>query len=162
MKHDKKAKARMPLVAESRRFAARAAAALVVLCLIGTVRPVMAAQLRVLITNVHSNRGNVWVALFSQAKGFPDGDYSDRHKTVRATTAPITVVFDDLKPGTYAVGAYHDENGNGKLDTDFIGYPAEGYALSRGVRAILWRPRFEDAAFTVGPNDTDLTLTIAY
>jgi uncharacterized protein (DUF2141 family) len=28
----------------------------------------------------------------------------------------------DLAPGTYAVGAYHDENNNSRLDTDSIGY----------------------------------------
>jgi uncharacterized protein (DUF2141 family) len=38
----------------------------------------------------------------------------------------------DLAPGTYAVGAYHDENNNSRLDTDLIGYSTEGYALSIG------------------------------
>ena len=44
-------------------------------------------------------------------------------------------MFDNLPPGTYAVGAYHDENNNDHMDTDFLGLPSEGYALSNGVRA---------------------------
>ena len=45
----------------------------------------------------------------------------------------------DLAPGTY----------NSRLDTDFIGYPTEGYALSNGIRPVISRPRFSDAAFAV-------------
>ena len=51
-------------------------------------------------------------------------------------------------------GAYHDENNNSRLDTDFIGYPTEGYALSNGIGAVISRPRVSDAAFAVGPTKT--------
>ena len=81
---------------------------------------------------------------------------------LKAAPQPLTVVFDDLAPGTYAVGAYHDQNNNGRLDTDFIGYPSEGYALSNGIRAVFSRPRFIDAAFAVGGEDTYVTLRIKY
>jgi len=59
-----------------------------------------------------------------------------------------------LAPGTHAFGADHDENNNSRLDTDFIGYPTEGYALSNGIRAVISRPRLSDAAFAVGPTKT--------
>jgi uncharacterized protein (DUF2141 family) len=67
----------------------------------------------------------------------------------------------DLAPGTYAIGAYHGENNNSRLDTDSIGYSTEGYALSNGIRAVISRPRFSDAAF-VGDEDTHVTLRIKY
>ena len=51
----------------------------------------------------------------------------------------------DLAPGTYAVGAYHDENNSSRLDTDFIGYPTDS-----------------DAAFAVGDEDAHVTLRIKY
>jgi uncharacterized protein (DUF2141 family) len=69
---------------------------------------------------------------------------------LKAAPEPVSVVFDDLAPGIDAVGTCHDENDNGRLDTDFIGYPKEGYALSNGMRAVFSRPRFIDAAFPVG------------
>jgi hypothetical protein len=59
-----------------------------------------AARIVVTIDGLHSGRGNVVVALYSRAEGFPDGDYSDRHVKVGASTAPLTVIFDDLVPGT--------------------------------------------------------------
>ena len=134
---------------------------LVMLCLVFAGRA-EAARIVVTIDGLHSDRGGLYVALYSKPKGFPDGDYSDQHLKVSASNAPITVVFDHLRPGDYAVGAYHDENGNGHLDTNFLGYPVEGYALSNGIRAIISRPRFVDAAFAVPNGETDVTLHIKY
>lgn len=121
-----------------------------------------AARIVVTVDGVRSAKGDVVVALYSKPDAFPDGDYSDAHTIVKASTAPIIVVFDHLRPGTYAVGAYHDENANGRFDTNFIGYPAEGYALSNGIRAIISRPRFVDAAFTVPEGDKEVALHIKY
>lgn len=124
--------------------------------------PAQAARITVTIDGLHSGKGNVYVALFSKPTEFPDGDYSDQHVKVAARPGPITVVFDHLKPGTYAVGAYHDENANNKFDTNFIGYPVEGYALSNGVRAIVSRPRFVDCSFPVGEGNTPVVLHVKY
>ncbi len=121
-----------------------------------------AAKIVVTIDGLHSAKGDVYVALYSKPDEFPDGDYSDQHLKVKASVSPITVVFDHLRPGTYAVGAYHDENANGRLDTNFIGYPVEGYALSNGIRAIISRPRFIDAAFIVPEGGAAVTLHIKY
>lgn len=121
-----------------------------------------AARLVVTIDGLHSAKGDVYVALYSRPTNFPDGDYSDQHLKVRASTRPITVVFEHLRPGNYAVGAYHDEDKSGHLETNFLGYPTDGYALSNGIRAIISRPRFADAAFPVGNGDNHVTLHIEY
>jgi uncharacterized protein (DUF2141 family) len=122
----------------------------------------LAADIRVRIDGLHSDKGNVVVALFDKPDDFPDGDHSIRHAKVPAALQPITIVFHNLPAGTYAVGAYHDENANNRFDTNFIGYPVEGYALSRGVRAIISRPRFIDASFVVGPEGKGVRLHIEY
>jgi uncharacterized protein (DUF2141 family) len=123
--------------------------------------PAHAARILVTIDGLHSAKGDVYVALFSRAEEFPDGDHSDQHLHVKASLEPITVEF-DAPPGTYAVGAYHDENKNHKLDTNFIGYPVEGYALSNGIRAVISRPRFIDAAFRVGAVERKIALHVQY
>jgi uncharacterized protein (DUF2141 family) len=122
----------------------------------------LASKITVTMDGVHSDRGQVMVGLFAKAEGFPDGDYADKWLKVPAQTKPITVVFDGLVPGRYAVGAYHDENGNGKLDTNFVGWPEEGYALSNGVRLHLFRPRFADSAFSVDGDGASVTQHIGY
>lgn len=48
------------------------------------------------------------------------------------------------KPGRYVLAAYHDVNGNGKLDTNFFGAPAEPYGFNE-IPPSKWRaPRFEE------------------
>jgi len=96
-----------------------------------------AARLIITIQGTRSADGYLYVALFSKPDGFPDGDYSIQHTKLKAAAETLSAVFDDLAPGTYAVSAYHDENNNSRLDTDFIGYPTEGYALSNGLRAVI-------------------------
>ncbi len=57
----------------------------------------------------------------------------------------------------------HDENSNGKLDTNVFGWPIEGYALSNGIRAVVVAAALSaDAAFAVGEGETKVTLHIQY
>jgi uncharacterized protein (DUF2141 family) len=124
--------------------------------------PASAARLIVTIDGVHSNQGNVFVGLYANPAKFLQGNQSDAQRKVRASTGPITIVFDNLAPGTYAVGAFHDENGNDHLDTNFLGLPIEGYALSNGVRAVMSKPTFQQAAFIVGEQGANVALHIRY
>ena len=133
-----------------------------ILALILGAGPASAARIIVTIDGLHSATGNVFVGLYASPNKFLHGNECDAFKKVRASTGPITVAFDNLPPGTYAVGAYHDENGNDHLDTGPLGLPIEGYALSNGVRAVLAPPRFTDAAFTVGGGDKPIALHIRY
>src|ERR1700731_1988806 len=110
--------------------------------------PASAARIIVTIDGLKSAQGNVFVGLYASPAKFLQGNQSDAQKKVRASTGPITVAFDNLPPGTYAVGAFHDENGNDHLDTNFLGLPVEGYALSNGVRAVMSKPTFQQASFT--------------
>lgn len=132
------------------------------LALMFTAGAASATRIIVTIDGLHSANGNVFVGLYASPKNFLHGNQCDASTKVRASTGPITVAFDNLPPGTYAVGAYHDENGNDHLDTNLLGLPIEGYALSNGVRAVLSRPRFIDAAFTVGGEDKPIALHIRY
>src|ERR1043166_6646861 len=115
--------------------------------------PASAARVIVMIGGVHSANGNIFVGLYASPTKFLQGNQCDAFKKVPARTGPIQVTFDNLPPGTYAIGAYHEENANDHLDTSPIGLPVEGYALSNGVRAVFSKPNFYEAAFTVGAGD---------
>ena len=124
--------------------------------------PAFAARLIVSITGVKNASGGVYIGLYATPSKFLNGTQVDLMKKVQATAGPITVVFDNLPPGVYALGAYHDENNNDHLDTNFIGLPEEGYALSNGVRAVMSKPSFQQASFTIGTTDTPISLHIRY
>ena len=56
-------------------------------------------------------------------------------------------IFDELPKGVYGISAFHDENKNGKLDTNIVGYPTEEYCASRNARNTFSAPSFPDAKF---------------
>jgi uncharacterized protein (DUF2141 family) len=141
------------------RLAPISALALLSIVLAG---PASAARIVVTIDGLHSAQGDVFVGLYASPAKFLHGNQCDAQRKVEASMQPITVVFDNLPPGTYAVGAFHDENANDHLDTNFLGLPIEGYALSNGVRAVMSKPTFRQAAFTVGQQGAQVALHIRY
>lgn len=124
--------------------------------------PASAARIIVTIDGLKNAQGNVFVGLYASPAKFLQGNQTDAQRRVKASTGPITVTFDNLPPGTYAVGAFHDENANDHLDTNMLGLPTEGYALSNGVRAVMAKPTFQQAAFSVGEGDKPVALHIRY
>jgi uncharacterized protein (DUF2141 family) len=75
--------------------------------------------------------------------------------------APETILTFDLEPGTYAVAVHHDANANGKLDTNFLGIPKEGYGVSNDARPKLRAPQFDEAKLTI-TRDTTVTVRVVY
>jgi uncharacterized protein (DUF2141 family) len=85
-------------------------------------------------------------------------------RTVKNSAASIrgnvaTCRFADLRPGTYAAGAYQDANSNGKFDRSWTGLPNEPWCVSRGPRGTLGPPSFDAAKFAVGEGVVRQTCT---
>lgn len=121
--------------------------------------PAFAADLTINLTGVRASTGVVKVALLDSQAAW-DGQAAP----VDATGAPpagdsAIFRFTDLKPGTYAVAISHDENGNGKLDSNIVGMPTEGYGFSNNPR-VMRKPTFEEARFEVGRDDLAITVDL--
>jgi len=67
--------------------------------------------------------------------------------------------FADLAPGRYALKAFQDTNGNGKIDIGVFG-PREPWATYRLARPKLRPPRFEEMAFDAGSSVEDADLVM--
>ena len=110
--------------------------------------PALAADLSVAAQQVRSGEGQVKLMLFEREEGFRKEDKARQVLALPAAAGSVSGVFRDLPPGRYAVIAYHDENGNGKLDLRFGMFPKEGYGLSNNPK-LSGPPKFKDAAFEV-------------
>jgi uncharacterized protein (DUF2141 family) len=127
------------------------------------VQPPQAAIIHVEIAGLRNDKGQVFCALYSSADGFP----KDSKKAVARVTSAIShqhavCEFSGIAPGTYAVSVFHDENSNGKLDTNFMGIPREGVGASNNAKGHLGPPKFHDAAFHFSGSRLDLQITITY
>ena len=70
--------------------------------------------------------------------------------------------FEDIPPGTYALAVIHDENMDGKLDTNWFGVPTEGYGFSNDAQGWLGAPSFSAASFTYDGRNLELTISLHY
>ena len=119
----------------------------------------MAAELQVTVEGVDSATGKVMVALYDKAAGFPGGS-SFAATMVPAKPGAVSVGFKDVPAGRYAVSAFHDLNGNQRLDRNMVGIPSEPYGFSRNARGKMGPPSFDDAAVNVGTEAVQLVLRI--
>jgi uncharacterized protein (DUF2141 family) len=121
-----------------------------------------AANLTVKIDGLHNTIGNVMVCLWDKGDGFPHCDKVEPLKKIilKASEAASPVSFSDLPDGTYAVGVLHDENMNGKLDTNAVGAPAEGTGVSNNVVHTFSAPGFKESSFQLsGQKTVDIKIT---
>lgn len=80
------------------------------------------------IDGLHNEKGQVLCALFSSAEGFPKNSAkAAAHVKSDISHGHAFCEFPGIPSGTYAVSAFHDENSNGKMDTNFMGIPREGW-----------------------------------
>jgi uncharacterized protein (DUF2141 family) len=100
------------------------------------------------IEGVRSPRGKIMAALLKA-----DATAGVARRVDAAMTAPVTgnttIRFEGLAPGDYAIQLFHDENGNGEMDSNLFGIPSEGYAFSNRARGSFGPPKFEQMKFTV-------------
>lgn len=116
------------------------------------------------IPNIENSTGTVACALFESPEGFPaEFLHSATHimmMQIRDTKARCS--FLDIPRGTYALAVIHDENKDGKLNTNFLGIPTEGYGFSSGAEAGMSAPSFEAASFSYDGQNLDLTIRLDY
>ena len=124
-----------------------AALAVLSLSAAALAQPQATTDLTIEIVGLRDARGVVRLCLTANPRSFPDCKTADAvHATVKASLAPMRYQFRSIPPGTYAVGVFHDANGNGKLDT-MMGIPKEGFAFSRNPAMKPRAPRFNEASF---------------
>ncbi len=100
--------------------------------------------LRVDVGNVRNDRGLVHVDICTRADFLKDCPVSVSAPARRGVTQ---IEIPNLPPGEYAAQAYHDENGNDKVDQGLFGIPREGVGFSNDAKIRLGPPRYRDAAF---------------
>ena len=127
------------------------------------VHPSQSNVIDVEVEALRNNKGYVSCALYSSRDGFP----KDNQRAIAHIRSPISArkaicEFSGISPGTYAVAVFHDENSNGKLDTNLLGIPREGVGASNNARGHLGPPKFEAAAFSFSGGRLNLKITINY
>ena len=133
---------------------------LLALLLAGSATGAHAATLTVTLNQIRVQTGEVRMALYDSAAGWGgEGQPVAGRGGAPDGSAALTFTFEGLKPGRYAVRVMHDENGNGKLDTNLVGMPTEGFGASNDPK-VMRAPNFDEASFDVGETDLAIAITL--
>ncbi|MGG6267947.1 DUF2141 domain-containing protein [Leptolyngbya sp. AN03gr2] len=120
-------------------------------------------NLRIVVDGIRQQQGQVCVSLFAGSQGFPDrGDRAVRAQCVPVGKERTAVAFQNIAVGNYAIAVYHDRNGNGKLDRNFLGIPREGFGFSRNPVVRTRAPRFNEASVFVAGTETTAQIQLQF
>lgn len=112
-------------------------------------------KLEIEISGLRNSKGNVMLQLFDSTQ-----------KVIKEEMSPIKdnkclITIEKLSKGLCAVRYYHDENINGKMETNLVGKPTEGYGFSYNVTGKFGPPPFEKWLFKVD-SDKKIVLKPTY
>jgi len=103
------------------------------------------------IQDISSNQGQMLVKLYNAEETYRKVIFKLERAEISDNKAQVT--FEGLENGVYAFAVFHDKNGNGKMDFNFLGIPKEPVAASNNARGFFGPPDFEAAKFEVKNKD---------
>ena len=105
-----------------------------------------AADLTVTVTDIRASTGTIRIAVVNSEAAWNNEAAPVVRKAIVVSGKEATFQFPGLPPGQYAVQVMHDENDNGKFDTNFVGLPIEGYGFSNNPQ-VMRRANYDEARF---------------
>lgn len=115
-----------------------------------------AANLNIEVLGVSNTEGQIVISVYTSEGQFLKTPFVS--KTVPARSPSTSLHLTDLPNGRLAVGVFHDQNSNKKLDTNFIGIPKEPNGVSNNALGKYGPPKFNDAKFDL--NDAYMSISI--
>lgn len=113
------------------------------------------------VQQIKNDKGVIRVLLFDQASGWPDDYTKAKHQaTLKIAQGQATHTFDNLPSGSYAIAVIHDSKNIGKLRTNMLGIPLDGYGFSNNVMGKFSPPSFEKACIKIQQGSNQHTIIL--
>ena len=125
-------------------------------------KPAATAIVTAVVGKLRNTKGSLQCSLHVKDNGFPGGKPMAIASVTKLSGATATCVFAAVPPGAYAIAVLHVENNNGKLDTNWLGIPSEGYGASNNKLHTFSAPTFAESKFVVGTANVELTINLKY
>lgn len=114
-----------------------------------------AQSITVKIDNPQSDEGQILIALHTK-ETFMKGP-GIQNVTARKEAGEVVGIFENVKPGVYAILVLHDLNSNNQMDYYPTGLPKEDYGVSNNPVS-FGPPFFSDAKFELTGDDKVLNI----
>jgi uncharacterized protein (DUF2141 family) len=131
-----------------------------VAALIGISAHTNAATLTINITEIQKPTGKLMIKLVNSAQAYDGKAEASAKRMIEVSSKDnVSLQFADLAPGSYAVMIMHDENSNGKLDSNILGIPKEAYGFSNNPH-VMRQPTFDETKFQVSDKDSTINIEL--
>ena len=115
----------------------------------------MAYDINLEISNMKNYKGQILIALFDKKDSFPQPDIIYKKGILKKIDDSVMkYTFKNIPKGVYAITLVHDENANGKMNTNFLGMPKEGYGVSNNPKNRFLPPSFKQGKFKLNKTTT--------
>ena len=122
----------------------------------------MAYDIHLDISNMKNHKGQILLALFDRDDSFPKPKVVYKEGVLQKIDKKVMhYTFKNIPKGIYAISLVHDANANGKMDTNFLGMPKEGYGVSNNPKNRFLPPSFKQCKFKLNKTVT-LKIYIQY
>jgi uncharacterized protein (DUF2141 family) len=122
------------------------------------------ATLAVHFIGLKSSQGAVMVAVYNSEATYENSGTASEAATrtakleIKDGTAVTTL--EGIQPGQYAIKAFHDLNGDAKLNTNLFGIPTEPVAFSNDAPVHMHAPSWKETVFVVHAGDNVISIHI--
>ena len=100
-----------------------------------------------MITGLKTTSGDVQIGLFDSKESYDGKKSKFAGAIIKVESVQVKWVIKDLPYGQYAIKAFHDQNGNNKIDTNFLGMPVEKFGFSNNIKSFFGVPKFDKVKF---------------
>jgi len=110
-------------------------------------------SLNINIENINPSKGQLMIAVYNSKQLYMKTEkaFSKQILKLNGKNAEF-IQFKDLPMGEYSVAVIHDENNNGKLDTNIFGIPTEAYGFSNNIRPKFRAANWDETKFLMNKN----------
>lgn len=115
----------------------------------------------VIVKSITNARGTISATLTADEENFPNVSSAVGNQKIAITEkGQVTLTFENIPNGKYAVVLVHDLNGNDQLDMNGQ-MPAEPFGFSK-IAFLMGPPQFKDCAFEVKEDTQTIISLIEY
>jgi uncharacterized protein (DUF2141 family) len=104
------------------------------------------------VSNIKELKGEMKIALYNNKSSFDKQENPFATAQIPVDKNVIEFKFENVPPSKdYALAVHHDANNNGKIDTNLLGIPKEGFCFSNNAMGNFGPPSYEDCKFEIKP-----------
>lgn len=113
------------------------------------------------ITNVKNATATIHIGFYKKENDFPTQQkHAFAKEIVPSNTGEITVSWNDVPEGEYALAIYQDIDTNAKMKTNMFGYPKEPFAFTQNFKPKMSKPKFDQCKINFNSQNNTFTVKL--